>query len=203
MAESSYIKALRGSIRSLRARLIGCVSLLAGMLIASMVLAAGNACRIEEYKQMVASSQAETQAAQEDAELWRQTAELYKAEAQTIAQTKAKEAQLVGAEYVGEFMATAYCTEKYEHICGEGHGITKSGQPVQAGVTVAADPTVLPLGTVIYIEGVGIRIVQDTGGAIKGNRIDVAIDTHENALNWTGYGTHAVYILSTPEEVDA
>lgn len=163
-------------------------------------LCAGAAFRAQAtYKELSASAQTVAEAAQADAAIWRQTAERYKAEAEIAT----KEAQLVGAEYVGEFMATAYCTEKYEHICGEGHGITKSGQPVQAGVTVAADPSILPLGTVIYIEGVGIRIVQDTGGAIKGNRIDVAIDTHENALKWTGYGTHAVYIISTPEEVNA
>ena len=35
----------------------------------------------------------------------------------------------------GTFFCTAYCTEQYEHICGEGHGITASGQPIQAGVT--------------------------------------------------------------------
>lgn len=108
---------------------------------------------------------------------------------------QAVEASLVDAELVGTFMTTAYCCEKYEHICGEGHGITYSGQPVQAGVSVAADPNVLPMGSVIYIEDVGIRIVQDIGGAIKGNRLDVAVDTHENALAWSGYGEHAVYVL--------
>ena len=58
-------------------------------------------------------------------------------------------------EYAGEFQCTAYCTEKYQHICGEGHGITASGQPIQADVTVAADQALLPYGTVLYIEGVG------------------------------------------------
>lgn len=43
----------------------------------------------------------------------------------------------------GTFFCTAYCTEQYEHICGEGHGITASGQPIQAGVTVAADTSIL------------------------------------------------------------
>lgn len=56
----------------------------------------------------------------------------------------------------GTFFCTAYCTEQYEHICGEGHGITASGQPIQAGVTVAADTSIFPYGTVLYIEGVGI-----------------------------------------------
>lgn len=53
----------------------------------------------------------------------------------------------------GTFFCTAYCTEQYEHICGEGHGITASGQPIQAGVTVAADTSIFPYGTVLYIIG--------------------------------------------------
>lgn len=88
-----------------------------------------------------------------------------------------------------------YCTEQYEHICGEGHGITASGQPIQAGVTVAADTSIFPYGTVLYIEGVGIRIVQDKGAAIQGKHLDVAVDTHENAEKWNGCGNHRVWVL--------
>ena len=99
----------------------------------------------------------------------------------------------------GTFLCTAYCTEQYPHICGEGHGITASGQPIQAGVTVAADQSIFPYGTVLYIEGIGIRILQDKGGAVQGNHLDVAVDTHENALAWSGYGNHRVWII---REVD-
>lgn len=102
--------------------------------------------------------------------------------------------------YVGEFNCTAYCCEKYGHICGTGSGITASGDAVTAGVTVAADTDVFPFGTVLYIEGVGIRIVQDRGGAVKGNHLDVAVDTHQDALNW-GQEVHAVYVVNVPEEV--
>lgn len=101
----------------------------------------------------------------------------------------------VELEDAGVFFCTAYCTEQYPHICGEGHGITASGQPIQAGVTVAADQTIFPYGTVLYIEGVGIRIVQDKGAGVQGTHIDVAVDTHENALAWSGYGEHQVWIL--------
>ena len=41
--------------------------------------------------------------------------------------------------YAGAFSCTAYCSEEYAHICGEGHGITSSGAKVQPGVTVAAE----------------------------------------------------------------
>lgn len=82
-----------------------------------------------------------------------------------------------------------------EHICGTGDGITASGAPVQAGVTVAADPDILPLGSAVYIEGVGLRYIQDTGSAVKGKALDVAVDTHSEALTWSGYGTHRVWLL--------
>lgn len=102
--------------------------------------------------------------------------------------------------YLGEFNCTAYCSEQYEHICGTGDGITASGAPVQAGVTVAADPDILPLGSAIYIDGVGLRYVQDTGSAVKGNALDVAVDTHSDALAWPGYGTHRVWLLGVGGE---
>lgn len=99
-------------------------------------------------------------------------------------------------EYAGEFLCTAYCTEEYPHICGAGTGITASGQPIQADVTVAADQTLLPYGTVIYIEDVGIRIVQDRGAGVQGNHLDVAVfGSHEDALNWNGYGEHRVWVI--------
>lgn len=97
-------------------------------------------------------------------------------------------------EYAGAFMCTAYCCETHPHICG-GNGITASGTPVTAGLTVAVDHNVIPLGTILYIEDVGIRIAQDTGGAVKGQKIDVAVATHAEAESWTGWGTHNVWIL--------
>lgn len=103
-------------------------------------------------------------------------------------------------EYAGMFLCTAYCTEKRQHICGTGTGITASGQPIQADVTVAADQTLLPYGTVIYIEDVGIRIVQDKGNGVQGNHLDVAVSgSHEDALKWTGYGEHRVWIIREVE----
>ena len=98
--------------------------------------------------------------------------------------------------YAGAFSCTAYCSEEYAHICGEGHGITSSGAKVQPGVTVAADISVLPYGTVVYIEGVGLRVVQDTGSAVKGNKLDVAVNTHAEALSWSGWGSRRVWIIS-------
>ena len=75
--------------------------------------------------------------------------------AQLAAAQQASAESAVHFRYAGEFGCTAYCSEKYEHICGTGDGITASGAPVQAGVTVAADPNIFPFGTALYIEGVG------------------------------------------------
>lgn len=101
----------------------------------------------------------------------------------------------LSANYIGEFYATSYCAEAYPHICG-GNGVTASGTAPTPGLTVASDWSVLPPGTWIYISGVGIRRVEDSGGAIKGARLDVVLATHSEALAWRGQGNHDVWILS-------
>lgn len=110
--------------------------------------------------------------------------------------------QSIALTYAGEFHCTAYCSEEYPHICGEGQGITSSGAKVQPGVTVAADTSIFPYGTVILIEGVGMRVVQDTGSLIKENALDVAVGTHAEAIAWSGWGSHKVWIV-TGGETDA
>ena len=97
--------------------------------------------------------------------------------------------------YSGKYNCTAYCTEKYAHTCGTGDGITAPGVPVIDGVTVAVDPKIIPYGTILYIEGIGFRIAQDTGGNIKGNKIDIAVKTHEDALNFGKKNAVKVWIL--------
>ncbi len=98
-------------------------------------------------------------------------------------------------EFVGSYHTTSYCAEVYPHICG-GNGVTASGTVPTPGLSVAADWSVLPSGTWIYIEDVGIRRVEDTGSAIKEKRLDVVLDTHANALAWNGFGSHNVWVLS-------
>lgn len=73
-------------------------------------------------------------------------------------------------------------------------GITASGLPADENV-VAVDPRVIPLGTKLYISGIGKRIAADTGGAIKGNIVDICLD-RSNPLTAT-YGRRGVrvYIL--------
>ena len=58
---------------------------------------------------------------------------------------------------------------------------TASGTLVRHGV-IAVDPNVIPLGTRVFIPGYGEAVAEDIGGSIKGHRIDVAFDSHEEAL---------------------
>jgi 3D (Asp-Asp-Asp) domain-containing protein len=78
------------------------------------------------------------------------------------------------------FTITAYCS--CTKCCGKSDGITYSGQKAVEGVTIAADLNILPIGTMVEIEGIGRRIVQDKGGAIKGNRLDLYFSDHKTAL---------------------
>lgn len=103
---------------------------------------------------------------------------------------KSDEYELVN---LGEFKITYYCDQRYNHICG-GNGITKSGKPTEVGVTAAADWSVLPKGSIVYIEGVGFREIQDVGGAVKSNHIDVLVRDHSEALK-LGVDTEDVWIL--------
>ncbi len=60
--------------------------------------------------------------------------------------------------------------------------------------TIAVDPAVIPLGTQLWVEGYGIGIAADTGGAIRGNKIDLFMETRSECIEW-GRRTVLVRIL--------
>ncbi len=70
---------------------------------------------------------------------------------------------------------------------------TASGTPVRHGV-IAVDPSFIPLGSRVYIPGYGEAVAEDIGWAIQGNCIDVAFDTHEEALAF-GRQEIEIYII--------
>ncbi len=79
-------------------------------------------------------------------------------------------------------------------------GITATGTTARHGV-VAVDPSVIPLGTKVYVSGYGIAIAEDTGGAIKGNRLDVCFSSREAALEW-GVRNVTVYIIADDDMME-
>ena len=88
-------------------------------------------------------------------------------------------------EYIGQFKISHYCCEPYKHICGDGKGLTRTGIPVYPGL-ISVDPSVIPLGSTVVIDGVEYQ-AEDTGGMIKGHKIDMAVETHQEALEMGVY----------------
>lgn len=96
-------------------------------------------------------------------------------------------------------LATAYTADPAENG-GTYGGVVKTamGHNLSANPgmkMVAVDPRVIPLGSRIYVEGYGEAIAGDTGGAIKGNRIDVLMPSKSQSSDW-GRKTVQVTILN-------
>jgi len=70
---------------------------------------------------------------------------------------------------------------------------TATGARAGFGI-IAVDPRIIPLGTKVYVPGYGYAVAADTGGAIKGNRIDVCFDSGAEAIRW-GRRTVTITIL--------
>jgi peptidoglycan DL-endopeptidase CwlO len=65
--------------------------------------------------------------------------------------------------------------------------------------TIAVDPKVIPLGTKVYIPGYGYAICSDTGGAIKGNKIDLYLNSVQECIQW-GRRSVTLHIIAYPGE---
>ena len=75
----------------------------------------------------------------------------------------------------------------YTAGCSGCSGITATGINLNNdpyAKVIAVDPNVIPLGTQVYVEGYGNAVAGDTGGAIKGNKIDIHLPTKDEARNW-------------------
>lgn len=107
--------------------------------------------------------------------------------AQEKKESLVKKTASVEAAGYRSFVATAYSLK----------GKMANGQTVHSGA-IAADPRILPMGTVVYIEGMGTFVVKDTGGAIKGNRIDIWMS--KGALRF-GRRTVKLKIVSTSTKI--
>ena len=79
--------------------------------------------------------------------------------------------------------ATAYSSDPADAMGGG--TVTATGQNLLSNpMAVAVDPSVIPLGTRLYVEGYGEAIASDTGGAIQGNIIDVHFPTYDQCIQW-------------------
>lgn len=83
----------------------------------------------------------------------------------------------------------------YDRFCYGCTSYTYTGKLLEKGM-VAVDPTVIPLGTHLYVPGYGDACAEDIGGAVKGNRIDLGFDKISNWFGKVSYGMYVdVYVL--------
>lgn len=111
-------------------------------------------------------------------------------------------------ESLGEFVLTAYCP--CVKCCGEWSAEhpsrvgtdyiqkTASGTIPTAGRTISVDTSVIPFGTTVIIHG-HEYVAEDRGGAIKGNKIDIFFDDHNEVLEF-GRQTAEVFIINNKED---
>lgn len=110
----------------------------------------------------------------------------------------------LGTEFAFPSKAAKAQTANYDLICSstaytaDAGSLTASGRVVERNPrrisTVAVDPDVIPLGSILYIQGYGYAVAADTGGAIKGNKIDVFFDSESDCDDW-GVKTVKVTVL--------
>ena len=96
------------------------------------------------------------------------------------------------ATALGSYKLTFYCP------CATCNGVagakTASGTTPAEGRTIAVDSSIIPLGSRVYIEGYGMFIAEDTGGAIKDNKLDIFVSSHDRAYD-LGVQYANVYLL--------
>lgn len=143
--------------------------------------------------ELLASRQAAEQAAQQAAASAGQTSDQQTSGGQTSETTTSRPTpppvyntgDSTGKQSLGSFRITHYCNCYL--CCGSwAGGPTASGTIPTQGRTIAVDPSVIPLGTRVIING-QVYTAEDTGGAIVGNKIDVYVSNH--ALT-TQYGVY-------------
>ena len=86
---------------------------------------------------------------------------------------------------VDVFEASAYAPFESKGMCSDGDPTnTRTGTYPAEGRTIAVDPSVIPLGSSVYVEGWGWMKAEDTGGLIQGKTIDIMMNRRQDALEW-------------------
>ncbi|MGN7232712.1 3D domain-containing protein, partial [Priestia megaterium] len=132
-----------------------------------------------QKEQEQAQAAAQAQAAQEQAQK-EQAAQQQQQQQAAQQQQQQSQQQASGKSMTVE--ATAYTAN-----CAGCSGTTATGVNLKSNPNqrvIAVDPSVIPLGSKVYVEGYGQAVAADTGGAIKGNRIDVFVSSDSAAQDW-------------------
>ena len=101
--------------------------------------------------------------------------------------------------------ATAYTNNPEDTVTYNGRVLTRSGYDVTDTILfegmriIAVDPAIIPLGTRVYVEGIGMAIALDTGSAIKGQKIDIMMDEKEEAVTF-GRKPLTIWVIPKQEE---
>ncbi|MED4001445.1 3D domain-containing protein, partial [Priestia aryabhattai] len=140
----------------------------------------------KEQEQAQAAAQEQAQKEQEQAQAAAQEqAQKEQAAQQQQQQAQQQQQQQSQQQASGKSMtveATAYTAN-----CAGCSGTTATGVNLKSNPNqrvIAVDPSVIPLGSKVYVEGYGQAVAADTGGAIKGNRIDVFVSSDSAAQDW-------------------
>ncbi|MEJ9304187.1 3D domain-containing protein, partial [Priestia megaterium] len=139
--------------------------------------AQAQAAQEQAQKEQEQAQAAQAQAAQEQAQK-EQAAQ----QQQQAAQQQQQQSQQQASGKSMTVEATAYTAN-----CAGCSGTTATGVNLKSNPNqrvIAVDPSVIPLGSKVYVEGYGQAVAADTGGAIKGNRIDVFVSSDSAAQDW-------------------
>lgn len=101
-----------------------------------------------------------------------------------VPEVKEEKVEVEEAQVANELTVTATAYTAYCPGCSgtTAYGIDLRSNPNQK--VIAVDPKIIPLGTKVWVEGYGEAIAGDTGGAIKGHKIDVFIPSYDSAMEW-------------------
>lgn len=111
-------------------------------------------------------------------------------------QAQKQETLAIPHKFVGEFSVSYYCS--CPKCTGTPKGSrTATGHIPREGRTVAVDKKLIPLHSVIFVEGLGTYVAEDVGGAVKGRHLDIYVSDHQKALNLGTLGgkKFKVYVL--------
>ncbi|WP_461301250.1 cell wall-binding protein EntC [Bacillus sp. F9_6S_D1_P_5] len=111
-------------------------------------------------------------------------------ETETSAPSSSRELRVVATAYTADPLENGYKAGD-QVKSAMGHNLTANPNMK----LIAVDPSVIPLGSKVWVEGYGVAIAGDTGGAIKGNKIDVLMPDKGTSSNW-GRKTVTVKVLN-------